>query len=68
MKMKIVALKERECFCCGKTIGKGDACFASFVNSPDPQKVEFEVIYTCSDCIEKEKCRIRIRGRGAASL
>ena len=65
--MRVVALKEHECFCCGKPIKKGDECSASFVDPSDPQKAEFEVIYTCSKCIDEETCRTRIRGRGATS-
>ncbi|MEM4703688.1 MAG: hypothetical protein QXJ02_01265 [Candidatus Bathyarchaeia archaeon] len=65
--MKITALKEHECFCCGKTIKKGEECFASFVNPSDAQKNEFDVIYTCSKCIAEESCRTRIERRSATS-
>ncbi|MEM3458703.1 MAG: hypothetical protein QXN36_03645 [Candidatus Bathyarchaeia archaeon] len=65
--MKVVALKEHKCFCCGASISKGEECFAFIVNPSDPEKNEFDVIYTCSKCSGEEACRIRIKRKGAAS-
>jgi len=64
--MKVIALKEHQCTCCGAVIGKSEECFAFIVNPADAKKNEFDVVYTCSKCVEEEACRIRIRGRGAA--
>ena len=66
-RMKVTALKEHKCYCCGAVISKGEECFALFVNPSDPIKSEFDVIYTCSKCIEEEACRVRIGRRGAAA-
>jgi len=65
-RMKVVALKEHKCHCCGATIGKGEECFAFFVNPSDPEKNEFDIVYTCSKCSEEEACRIRIRRKGVS--
>ncbi|MEM1544485.1 MAG: hypothetical protein QW795_07365 [Candidatus Bathyarchaeia archaeon] len=62
--MKIIALRNHKCYCCGKMIRKGDNCFAFMVTPLNPEKDEFEVIYTCLDCLDKESCVIRIRERG----
>jgi len=64
-RMKVKALKERKCYCCGETIAKGDECFAFVVNPSDPQKTEFDVIYTCSKCSDEDACRVRIKRKGA---
>lgn len=66
-RMKIVALKDHKCFCCGSVINKGKECFAFIVNPSDPEKSEFDVIYTCSKCSEQEACKIRIKRKGAIS-
>jgi hypothetical protein len=59
--MEIIALKEHTCYCCGATIKKGEACFAFIVNPKDPQKKEFDAVYTCSKCVDEETCRVRIK-------
>jgi hypothetical protein len=64
--MKVIALKEHKCYCCGEAINKGEECFAFIVNPSDPEKSEFDVVYTCLKCVEEEACRIRIRRKGAA--
>ncbi|MEM3696703.1 MAG: hypothetical protein QXQ94_04265 [Candidatus Bathyarchaeia archaeon] len=64
--MKIVALKEHTCYCCGETIKKGEECIALFVNPSNPAKNEFDVIYTCLKCFGEEACKIRIEKRKAA--
>lgn len=63
--MKIVALKNHKCYCCRRTIKKGDECFAFIVAPLNPEKNEFEVIYTCLNCLNEESCIIKIRKRGA---
>jgi hypothetical protein len=65
--MKVKALKEHKCFCCGATIKRGEECFAFFVNPSDPSKNEFEVIYTCIKCSDEDKCKIRIKRREASA-
>jgi hypothetical protein len=64
--MKVIALKEHACYCCGTAIAKGEACFAVFVNPSDPKSNEFDVFYTCSKCINEESCKVRMKGKGAA--
>lgn len=64
--MKIMALKERKCYCCGASIGRGETCFAFIVNPEDPKKSEFDVSYTCLKCAEQESCRVKIKSRGAS--
>jgi len=64
--MKVVALKEHKCFCCDAVIGKGEECFAFFVNPSDPKKNEFDVVYTCLKCSEEEACKVRIRRKGTS--
>ncbi len=65
--MKVTATKEHECYCCGATISKGDQCFALFVNSSNPKLDEFDVIYTCIKCVDKESCKTRIERRHGTS-
>ncbi|MGB9959638.1 MAG: hypothetical protein ACPLKQ_03845 [Candidatus Bathyarchaeales archaeon] len=65
--MKVTALKEHKCFCCGGTINKGDVCFAFIVNPENPQKSEFDVIYTCLKCSSEESCQIKVRAKSAPS-
>jgi len=64
IEMKVVALKERRCYCCGGTIPKGEECFAFIVNPADPEKNEFDVIYTCLKCADEEACKVSIRRKG----
>ncbi|MEM3577016.1 MAG: hypothetical protein QXX51_00975 [Candidatus Bathyarchaeia archaeon] len=64
--MKVTALKEHKCFCCGAPIKRGEECFAFFVNPSDPSKSEFDVIYTCIKCSDEERCKIRIKRREAS--
>ncbi|MEM3580511.1 MAG: hypothetical protein QXH40_06535 [Candidatus Bathyarchaeia archaeon] len=66
VKMKITALKEHKCFCCGGVIKKGEECFVFIVNPENPTKSEFDVIYTCAKCAEEEACRRRIKQKGVA--
>jgi hypothetical protein len=63
--LKVIALKEHKCYCCGEIINKGEECFAFIVSPADPNKSEFDVIYTCSRCAEEEACRRRIIRKGA---
>jgi hypothetical protein len=65
--MKVVALNERKCYCCGEKISKGEECFAFIVNPANPAKNEFDTVYTCLKCVEEEACRTRIKREGAAS-
>jgi len=65
--MKVVALKGHKCCCCGAIINKGEKCFAFFVNPKDPNKNEFDVVYTCSKCAEEEACRTIIERKGATA-
>ncbi len=65
--MKIIALKEHKCYCCGTVIAKHEECFAFIVNPSNPEKSEFDIIYTCSKCSEEEACRVRIRHKGASA-
>jgi hypothetical protein len=62
--MKVTALKEHKCYCCGGAINRGEECFAFIVNPANPEKNEFDVIYTCSKCAEEEACRRRIKQKG----
>jgi hypothetical protein len=64
--MKISALKEHKCYCCGAIISKGEECCAFIVNPSNPDKNEFDVVYTCSKCVEEETCRVRVTRSGAA--
>jgi hypothetical protein len=64
--MKVTAIKEHKCFCCGETIRKGEVCFAFIVNPENPDKSEFDVVYTCLKCSE-ETCQIRIRQKGVTA-
>jgi len=66
-RMKVVALTEHKCFCCGALISKGDECFVFIVNPSDPEKSEFDVLYTCSKCSGEEACRIRIKRKDVVS-
>jgi hypothetical protein len=59
--MKVIALKEHKCYCCGETISKSEECFAFIVNPSDPEKNEFDTVYTCSKCAGEEACKVRIR-------
>lgn len=59
--MKITALKEHKCFCCGGIIKKGELCLAFIVSPENPEESEFDVIYTCLNCSEEETCQIKIR-------
>jgi len=65
--MKVIALKEHTCFCCGGTIKKGEVCFAFIVNPENPEKSEFDVIYTCLRCSGEESCQIRVRRKDATA-
>jgi len=65
--MKVKALKEHTCFCCGEAIKKGEVCFAFIVNPENPEKSEFDVIYTCLRCSGEETCQIRVRQKGATA-
>ncbi|MCS7114807.1 MAG: hypothetical protein RMJ15_09410 [Nitrososphaerota archaeon] len=65
--MKVKALKDHECFCCGETIRKGAICFAFMVKPEKPDKNEFDVVYTCLKYSEEEACRVRIRQKGAVT-
>lgn len=65
--MKVKALKDHECFCCGKMIKKGEFCFAFMISPENPEKNEFDVVYTCLKCSEEETCQVRIRHKGAAT-
>ena len=58
--MKVKALSNHKCYCCGKTIEKGEECIIYFVPSSDPSQREFDTIYTCLKCAEEESCRVRI--------
>jgi len=62
--MKIRALKNHRCYCCGRIIERGNECFVFLVAPFNPEKSEFEVIYICLDCLNKESCIIKIRERG----
>ncbi|MEM3725928.1 MAG: hypothetical protein QXK98_03585 [Candidatus Bathyarchaeia archaeon] len=62
--MKVIALKEHRCYCCGDVINKGEECLAFIVNPANPEKNEFDVIYTCATCAEEEACRRRIKQKG----
>ncbi len=64
MEMKVVALREHKCYCCGEAIKKSEECFAFFINPADSAKNEFDVIYTCSKCLGEESCRVRIKRKG----
>lgn len=64
--MKVAALKEHKCYCCGGKISKGEECFAFIVNPAEPSKNEFDTLYTCSKCVEEEACRTRIKRKGVA--
>ncbi|MCX8171475.1 MAG: hypothetical protein N3E47_05855 [Candidatus Bathyarchaeota archaeon] len=58
-----MALKKHKCYCCGRVIRKGDSCFVFIVAPLNPEKSEFEVIYTCLNCLNEESCVTRIRER-----
>jgi hypothetical protein len=58
--MKITALKNHRCYCCGSIIKKGDECFAFIVAPFNPQENEFDVIYTCLRCIGEEACKVKL--------
>lgn len=62
--MKIAALRNHRCYCCGSPINKGEECFAFIVTPSNPQKNEFDVIYTCSRCVNEEACKVKINARG----
>ncbi|MEM2341394.1 MAG: hypothetical protein QXX94_04355 [Candidatus Bathyarchaeia archaeon] len=62
--MKIRALKDHKCYCCGTVIRKGDECFAFLVAPLNPDKSEFDIIYTCLNCLNEDSCIIKIRERG----
>ena len=64
--MKVVALKEHKCYCCEGIISKGEECFAFIVNPSNPEKNEFDVVYTCSKCAGEEACETRINRKGSA--
>jgi len=63
--MKVIALKNHRCYCCGSIIKEGEECFVFMVAPLNPSKSEFDVIYTCLKCLDEESCRIKIRERGA---
>ena len=63
--MKVAALREHKCYCCGAKISKGQDCFAFFANPADPSRNEFDTVYTCSKCVEEEACRVRIKRKSA---
>jgi hypothetical protein len=65
--MKITTLNKHTCYCCGLTIKKGEVCFAFMVNPKNPEKNEFDVIYTCSKCVDEETCRVIIKKKGAST-
>lgn len=62
--MKITALNDHKCYCCGSTIKRGEECFAFMIAPRDSEKSEFDVIYTCLKCLDEESCRVRIKERG----
>jgi len=62
--MKITALAEHKCTCCNGTIKKGEECFVWFTFADDPSKAEFQPVYTCGSCVDKEVCRDKLRRKG----
>jgi len=42
-------------------------CFAFIVNPENPEKSEFDVIYTCLRCSGEEACQIRVRQKGVTA-
>jgi hypothetical protein len=65
--MKVTALRGHKCYCCGLTIKKGEVCFSFIVNPKNPEKNEFDVVYTCSKCVDEETCMVRIKRKGATA-
>jgi len=63
--MKVIALEEHTCYCCGVTIKKDEVCFVFVANPRDPRENEFDAVYTCSKCVDEETCRVRIKKKGA---
>ncbi|MEM2913257.1 MAG: hypothetical protein QXR06_02805 [Candidatus Bathyarchaeia archaeon] len=62
--MKIIALRNHRCYCCGSIVNKGEECFAFIVTPSNPQENEFDVIYTCLRCVNEETCKVKINARG----
>jgi len=61
--VKVTALEEHECYCCGEKISRGEECFVFVVDSADPEKSEFDVIRVCSKCFLKKKLVKYVRAR-----
>ncbi|MEM0216263.1 MAG: hypothetical protein QXT06_05330 [Candidatus Bathyarchaeia archaeon] len=61
--MKVKALTEHVCYCCGGIIKKGEDCIAFLVSPENPERAEFDVIYTCLKCSLEESCQIKVRKR-----
>lgn len=55
--MRITAIEDHKCSCCGNTIKKGTDCYIWFNYPEDRTKTEYEVLYECIECTEKQKCR-----------
>lgn len=66
--MKITALTKHECECCRGTIKKGEQCFVWFTYPEDLSKAEFQPIYACVPCVNKDLCRDKLQKKGVSWL
>lgn len=51
--MKIKALIDHKCSCCGDNIKKDNDCYV-YLGYPTNDKEEFTTYYECVECTEKE--------------
>ncbi|MBC7129779.1 hypothetical protein H5T51_00975 [Candidatus Bathyarchaeota archaeon] len=63
--MRVKAITDHVCYCCGGAIKKGEECIAFIVSPENPDKAEFDIIYICLRCSVDKSCQVKVRKRSA---